>query len=60
LNNSYKSGNYRKIISTGYLERKKKQLLPNNKGVSHVTKMLPEYLKSSELTADWENKMIII
>lgn len=51
-----RAGIIEKLISVGYLERKKKQLLPTDKGVSLIT-VMPDNLKSPKLTAEWENKL---
>jgi len=45
-----------KLISTGYIIRKKKSLIPTDKG-SNLIKVLPEKLTSVTLTSDWENKL---
>lgn len=51
-----RAGIIEKLISVGYLERKKKQLLPTDKGVNLIT-VMPDNLKSPKLTAEWENKL---
>ncbi|WP_409228785.1 DNA topoisomerase 3 [Gudongella sp. SC589] len=45
-----------KLISIGYLERKKKQLIPTHKAFSLIT-VIPDELKSPSLTSDWENML---
>ena len=47
------------IITRGYVERNKKQLISTDKGKSLV-KILPDKLKSAKLTADWENKLVLV
>ena len=42
-----------KLVRSGFVERKKKQLVPTEKGLA-VTKAMPEPLKSAKLTAEWE------
>jgi DNA topoisomerase-3 len=43
-----------KLIKTGFVERRKKNLLPTAKGESLIV-VLPENLKSPKLTAEWEH-----
>lgn len=43
-----------KLVSTGFVQRKKKQLLPSEKGI-HLITVLPEVIKSPSLTAEWES-----
>ena len=45
-----------KLIATGFIERKGKQILPCEKG-ENIIKVLPEMLKSPLLTAEWENRL---
>lgn len=45
-----------KLVSTGFVERKKKQLIPTEKGVNLIT-ALPEKIKSPLLTAEWESML---
>ena len=45
-----------KLVSTGFVERKKKQLIPTDKGVNLIT-VLPEKIKSPLLTAEWESML---
>lgn len=42
-----------KLVAVGFVERKKKQLLPTEKGVNLIT-VLPDNIKSPLLTAEWE------
>jgi DNA topoisomerase-3 len=42
-----------KLVTGGYVQRLKKQLLPTPKAEA-LLKLLPEQLKSPELTAEWE------
>ena len=48
-----------KIISCRYAERKGKQLIPTDAGITLIS-ILPEVLKSPKLTADWENSLMQI
>lgn len=45
-----------KLVSAGFVERKKKQLIPTEKGVNLIT-VLPEKIKSPLLTAEWESML---
>ena len=45
-----------KLVAVGFVERKKKQLLPTEKGVNVIT-ILPDNIKSPLLTAEWESKL---
>lgn len=52
-----RAGIIEKLISVGYVERqKKKNLVPTPKGISFI-EAIPDYLKSAELTAEWEEKL---
>lgn len=48
-----------KLVSSGYAARKGKQILPTGDGVDLVG-VLPEYLKSAAMTAEWENKLLLM
>ena len=45
-----------KLIRSGFVERKKKQLLPTENGLALVW-ALPDQLKSAKLTAQWEERL---
>ncbi len=45
-----------KLVSVGFVERKKKQLIPTEKGTNLVT-VLPDNIKSPALTAEWESML---
>jgi len=45
-----------KLVSSGFVERKGKNLIPTKDGINLVT-VLPEVLTSPLLTADWENRL---
>ena len=46
-----------KLISGGYVTRKKKQLLPTDEGKLLIS-LVPDYLKSASMTAEWENRLL--
>lgn len=45
-----------KLVSSGYAQRKGKQILPSTEG-KELVKVMPEYLKSAVMTAEWENQL---
>ena len=45
-----------KLVAVGFVERKKKQLLPTEIGVNLIT-VLPDNIKSPLLTAEWESRL---
>lgn len=48
-----------KLVYGGYASRKGKQILPTENGKSLV-EVLPDYLKSASMTAEWENQLMEI
>lgn len=48
-----------KLVEKGFVERKKKQMLPTENGQKLIT-VLPEVVKSPKLTAEWENDLSLI
>ena len=46
-----------KLVSSGYVERKGKQILPSVEGVTAIAN-IPDYLKSASMTAEWENELL--
>ena len=46
-----------KLIAGGYVKRNKKQLLPTDEGKLLIS-LVPEYLKSASMTAEWENRLL--
>lgn len=48
-----------KLFSTFYIERRGKELVPTSKGIQLV-ELVPEDLKSAELTARWEQRLTLI
>lgn len=51
-----RAGILEKLVKQGFVERKKKALIPTQKGTSLIT-VLPELIKSPLLTAEWECKL---
>lgn len=45
-----------KLVSAGFVDRKKKQLIPTEKGTNLIT-ILPDNIKSPVLTAEWESML---
>lgn len=54
-----RAGIIEKLVSSGYAVRKGKQLLPTADGMELIA-VLPEYLKSAAMTAEWENRLLLI
>jgi DNA topoisomerase-3 len=48
-----------KLIQSGYAVRKKKQVIATDAGRQLIS-VMPEYLKSVKMTADWENQLLMI
>lgn len=48
-----------KLVSSGYAQRKGKQILPSTEG-KELIKVMPEYLKSAAMTAEWENQLLMM
>ena len=46
-----------KLVSSGYVERKGKQMIPTEDGVAAI-RNIPDYLKSASMTAEWENDLL--
>ena len=51
-----RAGIIEKLMKSGFAERKKKQLVPTEKGTALI-RVMPDALKSAKLTADWEEKL---
>lgn len=51
-----RAGVIEKLVRSGFVERKKKQLLPTEKG-TELIKVMPDTLKSAKLTAEWEERL---
>lgn len=48
-----------KLVSSGYAQRKGKQILPSTEG-KELVNVMPEYLKSAVMTAEWENRLLMM
>lgn len=48
-----------KLVHDGFVERKKKQLVPTEEGIKLIG-VLPDAVKSPQLTADWENALALV
>lgn len=48
-----------KLFSSFYAERNGKEIIPTSKGIQLV-ELVPEELRSAELTADWEQQLTLI
>ncbi len=48
-----------KLVKDGFVKREKKQMLPTEDGVKLIT-VLPDVVKSPQLTADWENALTLV
>jgi len=51
-----RAGVIERLVKSGFVERKKKQLTPTEKGVNLIA-VLPDTVKSPLLTAEWEHKL---
>lgn len=58
-NTATRAGIIEKLVSFGYAARKGKQILPTADGMELIF-VLPEYLKSAAMTAEWENRLLLI
>ncbi|MEH2950526.1 DNA topoisomerase 3 [Sporofaciens sp. JLR.KK001] len=48
-----------KLVKDGFVKREKKQIIPTEDGLKLIT-VLPDVVKSSKLTADWENALTLV
>ena len=48
-----------KLVASGYVQRKGKQILPTAEGRELIC-VMPENLKSAGLTAEWENRLLLM
>lgn len=46
-----------KLVKDGFVKREKKQMIPTEDGMKLIT-VLPDSVKSPQLTADWENALV--
>lgn len=51
-----RAGIIENLIKGEYVERKKKQLIPTDKGINLI-KVVPDEVKSPKMTADWESRL---
>lgn len=51
-----RAGIIEKLVSCGFVERTKKQLIPTPAGINLIS-VMPKVLISPKLTADWENEL---
>jgi DNA topoisomerase-3 len=51
-----RAGIIEKLIKSGFVERRKEQLVPTEKGAGLIA-ILPEDIKSPQLTANWEQRL---
>ena len=54
-----RAGILEKLVSSGYVQRKGKSLIPTQAGIDLVS-VMPENLKSPRMTAEWENTLMQI
>nr|WP_288825796.1 type IA DNA topoisomerase [uncultured Clostridium sp.] len=54
-----RAGIIEKLVHSGYAVRKGKQILPTKDGCELIS-VLPDYIKSASLTADWEGKLLAV
>lgn len=52
-----RAGIIEKLVSSGYVVRKGRQILPTPEGME-LAAVMPEYLKSAVMTAEWENDLL--
>lgn len=52
-----RAGIIEKLVSSGYAERKGRQLFPTAEGTDLIA-VMPEYLTSAAMTAEWENGLL--
>ena len=48
-----------KLVASGYAQRKGKQIIPTAEG-RELIRVMPENLKSTGLTAEWENRLLLM
>lgn len=52
-----RSGIIEKLVTSGYAYRKGKQICPTEDGIQMIA-VIPDYLKSVSMTAEWENQLL--
>ena len=48
-----------KLVRDGFVKREKKQMIPTEDGIKLIT-VIPDAIKTSKLTADWENALSLV
>ena len=48
-----------KLVKDGYVKREKKKLIPTDAGIKLIT-IMPDAVKSPQMTADWENALVLV
>ena len=48
-----------KLVKDGFVKRDKKMLVPTDDGIKLIT-ILPDAVKSPQMTADWENALVLV
>jgi len=54
-----RAGILEKLVTSGYVQRKGKNLIPTDSGINLIS-VMPEHLKSPKMTAEWENTLMQI
>ena len=54
-----RAGILEKLVTSGYVQRKGKSLIPTDSGINLIA-VMPEHLKSPKMTAEWENTLMQI
>lgn len=54
-----RAGIIEKLVSSGYAVRKGKQIVPSAEG-RELVNVMPAYLKSAAMTAEWENQLLMM
>ena len=54
-----RAGIIEELIEDGFVKREKKQMLPTEDGIKLIA-VLPDKVKSPQLTAEWENNLILV
>ena len=54
-----RAGIIEKLVSSGYAVRKGKQILPSTEG-RELVNVMPAYLKSAAMTAEWESQLLMM
>lgn len=52
-----RAGIIEKLVISGYAYRKGKQICPTEDGIQMIA-VIPDYLKSASMTAEWENQLL--